>query len=813
MGGHPQPEGARTEGADCGAGGMSVLPVQVDRGAAAHAHPAEAALTPAVRQGGQEVDEALVALQEHLADAGRAAVVAVNLERRMGAEQVGEGAAAVCAGLGVHGGLEEAAEQLPGAVAVAQPCPEVHLPRPAPAGGLVAAAVEGDAAGLGQVGGAEGRDEVGGMQAVEVGDVAVMHIHLAVILQPLLQVALPADLHRGELLQVGLQAGHEVGVTAQRAGGGDDVGIEFGQQLHVHRGAHADADGVQGVARQVEGILRRRGGCRDQPAVTGLAHGGGGEEQGCTPQDGIDALQVGPVLRILPVLPQMGAEPCPARVGGSPRGVLAGGGIVPDIGHHMEHPALGILAVEGAGGLLTRGDEAFHQRGQGLVELGEAGLLQGPVVHLDIDVGVVVAVPRGERAVGPKALQVGGQGAGARAADEEVAAVVVIQGGQAGSGMLRKAQEAFARGQGIVRRGGQGEGDAVVEVAVGGDVRLLQPGHVIHGIQQAVAHRCIALAGEVRARCRKGGRGGQDQPGFPAILQGNAPLRGNAHVSTLGQQAHTHAVLHALPVGIAAGELAIHPQHIPFHGERGILGTAQAGGEGQGARPSGGQADQHHVTVARDEVGTPVAHAAPGEGGMGHTVAQGEGADIVRRLAARIGEVNVQVAQHLVGAVASVGLLLLGDEAAVHQLLGLQVLALEEQLSDGGEALGGIGVAVVGLRAAPQGYFIEDNVLAVDTPVGHHAQASIAQGEGLLPDGGRGGVPQAVVAGVGRHRSGRQSEREHRPKKGYQGFHKGYIYLYNKQSKGDPKDRPCPILSYSSSKVAVPRMSVDDAPT
>ena len=136
---------------------------------------------------------------------------------------------------------------------------------------------------------------------------------------------------------------------------------------------------------------------------------------------------------------------------------------------------------------------------------------------------------------------------------------------------------------------------------------------------------------------------------------------------------------------------------------------------------------------------------------MRHAVAQGEGTDVLLRTGClRIREVDIQVAQDLIGPVAAIGLLLLGDEAAVHQLLGFEVLAFEEQLANGGQALGSLGIAVVGFRAAPQGNFIQDNMFTVYSPIGHHAQAAIAQGKGFLPDGGRSGVPQTMVAGVGR---------------------------------------------------------------
>lgn len=43
-----------------------LLPVEVDRSTATHTHSAKISGAPAIRQGGQQIDETLMALQEHL---------------------------------------------------------------------------------------------------------------------------------------------------------------------------------------------------------------------------------------------------------------------------------------------------------------------------------------------------------------------------------------------------------------------------------------------------------------------------------------------------------------------------------------------------------------------------------------------------------------------------------------------------------------------------------------------------------------------------------------------------------------------------
>ena len=58
---------------------------------------------------------------------------------------------------------------------------------------------------------------------------------------------------------------------------------------------------------------------------------------------------------------------------------------------------------------------------------GQADEFTEPVDHLDIDVDVVVAVPRGFVFLVPDALQVGAQTARARATDCEVASEVEVE--------------------------------------------------------------------------------------------------------------------------------------------------------------------------------------------------------------------------------------------------------------------------------------------------------------------------------------------------------------------------------------------------
>ena len=101
-------------------------------------------------QGGEELDDrraavggAAVRLHEHLRDAGGHAEVAVDLERRVGVEEVGVDAAParVVRARRVDE-AEQVADQPVRPVPVAEASPQVHLPGHRPAGAVVAPQLE-----------------------------------------------------------------------------------------------------------------------------------------------------------------------------------------------------------------------------------------------------------------------------------------------------------------------------------------------------------------------------------------------------------------------------------------------------------------------------------------------------------------------------------------------------------------------------------------------------------------------------------------------------------------------------------------------
>ena len=113
-----------------------VFPCHAHLEAAARLQSAHVALFPCVGQGGKQIHETVVALQQHLGDAGGTSEVAVDLEWRVRVEEVRVGAALLL--LVAHEG-QLVADELEGVVAVEQARPQAHLPSHAPSCRRVAA--------------------------------------------------------------------------------------------------------------------------------------------------------------------------------------------------------------------------------------------------------------------------------------------------------------------------------------------------------------------------------------------------------------------------------------------------------------------------------------------------------------------------------------------------------------------------------------------------------------------------------------------------------------------------------------------------
>ena len=72
------------------ASGKSIIPFKVDFQPAPRAKSGDLAVVPGLRQGGEKLQFAGFALDQHLGDCGRSSEVAIDLKRRVIVEQVGQ---------------------------------------------------------------------------------------------------------------------------------------------------------------------------------------------------------------------------------------------------------------------------------------------------------------------------------------------------------------------------------------------------------------------------------------------------------------------------------------------------------------------------------------------------------------------------------------------------------------------------------------------------------------------------------------------------------------------------------------------------
>src|SRR6266851_1295353 len=182
----------------------------------------------------------------------------------------------------------------------------------------------------------------------------------------------------------------------------DEAGENGPGDLDVHGGGHAEV--VGGAVGELVLVLGRAGWAGDEVAGVRRAGWRGGEvvekEEHVFAEAGIGSLpEEGSVSGVVVVIPEVEGEPRSAHGPDAPAEGVDGGGVAPDVGVVMD---------DGAAGFVDEIEEWS-------VEGGEVGAIGQPVVHLGVDVDGVLRAPRRIDRVVPDALEIGGEGAWARA--------------------------------------------------------------------------------------------------------------------------------------------------------------------------------------------------------------------------------------------------------------------------------------------------------------------------------------------------------------------------------------------------------------
>ncbi len=351
-------------------------------------------------------------------------------------------------------------------------------------------------------------------------------------------------------------------------------------------------------------------------------------------------------MRIVPMFPEMRAQPCAA---GGPQSVL--GAIdrcrrAPQIDIVVRDPAARAVhrpcgACAGLGDLADHLDERRDA-------FGEVGRMRRPIVHLGIDVDRVFGAPGRLQALVPQPLQRRGLAARLRAGDQQITRILKVERGerrigggivggdalvgrQVGGGRAAEIDRDAAK-QAAVRGAGVG-GDAFEGLAAracdrrGGE-RLGIAGHVV----------VATIAGRHRDQQRRAGGAAQDE--LVALGREGAAF---------GEHGEPRGEAEAGGFGLLGGVGAGHQQrgHAIRADHGALLRRSETDRHVERARLRHAEPDRDHVARGRGDHLAAMRHAVRDEVGFSERRIEVERPAIVLGLA-YAGEVEQQIAQRLV---------------------------------------------------------------------------------------------------------------------------------------------------------------------
>ena len=412
-------------GSDFEARDLAIVPLHVDDEAATGHESRDATfLLPIVGKSGEQLDDRILALHQHLGNACRATEIAIDLERRMSVEEVGVGAAAQL-GFVRHIAFvrqtQLVLDELVGMVAIEETSPQTDTPAHCPTCRDVATMFEADLCRLGEVGRIACRNAIAGEKAVEMTHMTMVVGGIVPILDPFLQLSPRTYLHRSEFLDACLIVFGRSDIAQQTCRLSHFV-PKVADELAVH-GAACHRGGIVSLGS----VFGRIGGANHEIMMEGFIDHRLVEETCGTLHHGIPLAQEIEVERIEIMLPKVRAKPSATRHPHTRRSIIDGTGDAPEVGVVMQHPRRGVAhAIHHTCRIASRLAHFANQSEEGLVEFGEIADLRGPIVHLEVDVAGVFAVPRGEHLVVPDALQIGRLSTRLRGGDEEVTSEAIV---------------------------------------------------------------------------------------------------------------------------------------------------------------------------------------------------------------------------------------------------------------------------------------------------------------------------------------------------------------------------------------------------
>ncbi len=312
-----------------------------------------------------------------------------------------------------------------GFVAFVQAGHEIDDPGPAPAGmtaTVTQATLQRGAHRLRQLRRGTNGNLPAGMQGKQVRHVAMSGLGFLVIDHPLLQLAVLADLQRRQFLHSGFESGAKFFVCVQNTCGFNTVAEQVVNDFKIHGGADAE-HGLFAICGQKR-ILRRVRRIGDQVAVGRLYQKVEDKFRRAFHDRIRSGLQKSLIAGERVMLPDMLTQPGRTHGPDAPDAV-SGCGESPDIAQMMHHPTAGaVMALRRQMAGFHQGLDVIHQRQSAVGQITHLGR---PIVHLQIDVGVIIRIPRRRHRIVPFALQIGRQRSGPRTGHEQVTAVLKIE--------------------------------------------------------------------------------------------------------------------------------------------------------------------------------------------------------------------------------------------------------------------------------------------------------------------------------------------------------------------------------------------------
>ncbi|OAV64425.1 hypothetical protein Barb6_03255 [Bacteroidales bacterium Barb6] len=276
--------------------------------------------------------------------------------------------------------------------------------------------------------------------------------------------------------------------------------------------------------------------------------------------------------------------------------MFAGGGKLPDISQNMSHPAAGVIEY------LRRALSALHLLlcpfDKGEMQFRQVGGFRRPEVHLQVDVQMIIAVPRCAHRIRPQALQIGREQTGTGGGDKQVTPELKIEGGKSGVVLvLLEGKETFINRHILPRTVSQIQFHTVKQFAIGGGMFLFQCSIVFLLRFRKQAGGMIGEAVLVEIV----GRHAHKHKGFGSMADGQRTVAGRKRPALGKEYADTRQKLHALRFlrTRAVRQTSLHQQVAAVNGNLVMFGTVHAQGKTHSC--SGLQTDDTQIAGERSK--------------------------------------------------------------------------------------------------------------------------------------------------------------------------------------------------------------------